>query len=163
MKQLLPFFLLLSFSACKTLVVTSQYDRGTSVDQYFSFSWLPGVFENPNIDRPTLELLQTQSLKEMIFKGFAYEKEKPEVLVNIEAITNENRNLENVRKMGFNYWEGYDSTQAFKPGDLFVELVDAESETVIWQGKAQNALTGNVRNEEDISRVLREIFGRMGQ
>jgi hypothetical protein len=165
MNKILPFLILLTFSSCRSIVVSSQYDRGTPIDQYFSFNWLPGMFEGSettSLGPPALQAIQTQTLREMILKGFALEREKPEVLVNIEAITKEKRDLGNIRKLGFSYWGDYDSTRIFKPGDLVVELVDVESETVIWQATAQNALSVNLAKEEEVGRVLKEIFGRLG-
>jgi hypothetical protein len=165
MKKILPILILLFFSSCRSIIVSSQYDRGSPIDQYFSFNWLPGVFEEPEssaLDRPVLQVIQSQMLREMIFKGFALEQEKPEVLVNIEAITKEKRDLGNIRKLGYTYWSDYDTTRVFKPGDLVVELVDTESATVIWQATAQNALSGNLEKEEVAGRVLKEIFDRLG-
>jgi pantothenate kinase type III len=165
MKKIIPVLILCFFSSCSSIIVSSQYDRGSRIDQYMSFNWLPGVFEgneSATMDRPVLRVIQSQVLREMIFKGFSFEQESPEVLVNVEAITKEKPDLANTRKSGFTYWSNYDSTRVFRPGDLVVELIDAGSATVIWQATAQNALSGNLGKEEVAGRLLKEIFGTLG-
>lgn len=165
MKNFFAFLVLLSLFSCRTIVVSSQYNREAPIDQYISFSWLPGIFEGnpaPALDAKALKNIQTQLVREMILKGFAYKDEGPQVLVNVEPITEEKRNLINVKKLGYDYWRGYDSLQTFKPGDLVVELVDASSNTVIWQGIAQNALNFNLKKEEEVGRVMKHVFDNLG-
>src|SRR5690606_22416790 len=103
------------------------------------------------ISPESARIIQNQTFKEMIFKGFTLEKEQPEIFVNIEAIGEDKSASSNVTRFGFKYWDGYDSTQQLKSGDLVVELIDATTETVIWQSKAQNALLGDITKEEQVS------------
>ncbi len=161
MKKLLLVILSILLMNCRSITVTSQYNRAASIDDYTSFYWIPGLFlemDMKKISPESARIIQNQTFKEMIFKGFTLEKEQPEIFVNIEAIGEDKSASSNVTRFGFKYWDGYDSTQQLKSGDLVVELIDATTETVIWQSKAQNALLGDITKEEQVSQILRQMF-----
>lgn len=164
MIKLLLVILSILFMSCRSITVTSQYNREVSIDDYMSFNWIPGIFTDidiKEINPDAAKKIQNQTFKEMTIKGFTLEKEQPEIFVNIEAIREDKSTSSNVKRLGFSYWNGYDSTQVLKSGDLVIELIDANTETVIWQSKAQNALSGDITKEEKVSQILKQMFGEL--
>lgn len=160
MDKLLPTLLLVFLTACSSVSVVSQRDRQVFLNDYFSFNWLSNAYDGGSDQYRIMRIIQSQALREMTLRGYAYEPESPEILVNLEAITETNPAPQNARKSGFRYWQGYNPSITHNPGDVIVEFVDIEQEKVIWQGAIQNGLSAP-QKEEKIGLIVKELFDQL--
>lgn len=156
-------YLLIIFSffltACAGISVVSQRDQRVLLDEYTTFNWLPAASDEFT-NKDLLRIIQSQALREMILKGYAYKPESPEILVNVETITENKPVPENASRSGYSYWQGYDSMQRHNPGDVVFEFVDVAREQVIWQGAIQKGLAAS-HKEEKIGMIVRELFSQL--
>ncbi|MDT0691112.1 DUF4136 domain-containing protein [Salegentibacter sp. F188] len=165
-----PFLLLFAvlFTSCSTVRVASDYDREANFDSYNTFA-----FFKPGIDRAEISDLDKKRIlraieQEMLAKGFT-KSEEPDLLVSIFTKTNENINVYQNNMMpgwgygwGWNPWfwgSGFNTVNRTSEGTLYLDLVDAESRELVWQGMGTAALAEKVeRKQERINEIVAKIL-----
>lgn len=160
MDKFLHILIIILLTSCSSVSVVSQRDRQVFLDDYISFNWMSNAYNEGSDQFRVMRIIQSQALREMVLRGYAYTPESPEILVNLEAITESNPAPQNAQKSGFSYWQGYNSMQSHNPGDVVVEFVDIEREKVIWQGAIQNGLSAP-QKEEKIGLIVKELFSQL--
>ncbi|MDT0645849.1 DUF4136 domain-containing protein [Zunongwangia sp. F260] len=165
-----PFLLLFTvlLTSCSTVRVASDYDREANFNSYNSFA-----FFKPGIDRAEISDLDKKRIlraieQEMISKGFT-KSDNPDLLVSIFTKTNENINVyQNNMMPGWGYgwgWSpwywgsGYNTVNRTSEGTLYLDLIDAESKELVWQGMGTAALAEKVeRKQERINEIVSKIL-----
>lgn len=165
---LAPLAFLLVLTSCSSVRVASDYDREANFNQYQSFA-----FYKPGIDKADVSDLDKKRIlraieAEMTAKGFS-KSESPDLLVSIFTKTKENVNIyQNNFGWGYGwgwspwYWgNGYNTVSRTTEGTLYIDLIDAESMELVWQGMGTGALTMDMDDKiERINEMVQKIIER---
>ena len=168
MKKLifLPLLLLFVFASCSTVRVASDYDKDASFNNYNSFA-----FYRPGIDKAKISDLDKKRIlraidNELTAKNMS-KSEKPSLLVSI--FTKERERVDVYQRnygwgWGWNPWyygsHYYSTVDTSTEGSLFIDLIDAKTNELVWQGVGTARLiTHNVdKKEERIREIVQEIL-----
>ena len=170
MKKLLTLLpvaiLLLAFSSCSSVKVAADYDRNANFETYRSFA-----FYKPGIDKAEISDLDKRRIlraieAELLNKGFT-KSQNPDMLVSIFTKSREKINVYNngFGPYGYGwgwspwYWNNYNTVSRSTEGVLYVDLIDAKSKELVWQGMgtgylSQNMDKKNERIKEFVSKIL---------
>jgi hypothetical protein len=153
---LLPLVLLLIAGSCASVRVAHDYDTKADFSQYKSFAFYKNGIDKVEISdldkRRILSAIET----EMKAKGFTI-SEKPDLLVNIFTKSTEQVNV-NQFNSGWGYgwgygwspwlWGGHTSVYTNTEGTLFIDLIDAKTKQLVWQGEGTGDLTKNTEKKD---------------
>jgi len=164
--KLLPVFLVLVFASCSTVRVVSDYDSEVNFNQYTSFA-----FYKPGIDKAKISDLDKRRILKAIESELSAKamskSETPDLLVSIFTKEQERVNVYNNNfgmGWGWNpYWSGGQygrSVSRTTEGTLYIDLIDAKTNNLVWQGIGTSSLiTNNVEKKEArIKEIVREIM-----
>lgn len=165
--QLIPVLLLFALASCSSVRVNADYDKKASFDSYKTFAYLKSGVDKAEIsdlDKKRIlyaidEVLQT--------KGFS-KSENPDVLVSI--FTKESERVDVYNNAGFGwgfgwggpYWGmGYNNVSTTPEGVLLIDIIDAKTKELVWQGQGAGYLTTNpekkdARIKEFVSKILEQ-------
>ncbi|WP_417886462.1 DUF4136 domain-containing protein [Zunongwangia sp.] len=163
-----PVVILLSLLtiSCDTVRVASDYDHEANFDSYNSFA-----FFKPGIDKAEISDLDKKRIMRaietsMTQKGFEKSK-NPDLLVSIFTKTNENINIyQNNPGWGYGwgwspwYWNsGFNTVNRTSDGTLYIDLIDAKTKELVWQGMGTAALAEKVsKKQERINEIVFKIL-----
>lgn len=165
-------------TACSTYTVKSDYDPTISYGSYKTFDWYAaskrakgkGSGTDPLMDKRVRA--SVQSVLES--KGFRQETvAEPDFLVTYYPIY-QNRKYRTTTSFGGGYGWGrrhwgygvgtrFSTSQVhkYREGTIVLEVVDARSNQLVWQGSAEGALTGlddPEEAQEQISKAVRDLL-----
>ncbi len=164
--------MLLFLSSCSSVQVLSDYDKEANFTEYKSYA-----FYKTGIDKVQISDLDKKRIlraieAEMSNRGFV-KSENPDLLVSIFTKEKEQVDIYN------NYWGGYGyygwgwSPYYWGPGyggrayastrtegSLYIDLIDAKSKELVWQGKGVGNL-GNINNIEKKEQRIREFVSEI--
>ncbi|CAG9185080.1 hypothetical protein LMG23992_05427 [Cupriavidus laharis] len=163
-------------AACaSTPDIKTDYNRSVNFGAYRSF----GFVKNPGTDRQGYESLTTQYLKgavqrEMTSRGYQYNAQSPDLLVNFNARTQEKVQVTPVPPpMGYYGYRGglyapwpgygfYNDVYTYTEGTLNIDLVDRKDMKLVWEGVAVGSVdTSNQSNiQQRIEKVVGQIFAK---
>lgn len=167
--KILPLLLLLVFTSCSTVRVATDYDKEVNFDQYNSFA-----FFKPGIDKAEISDLDKKRIlraidSELMDKGMT-KSESPDLLVSI--FTKERERID-VYNNNFGYgWGWYpwyygsyyggSSVSRTSEGTLFIDLIDAKTNNLVWQGMGSaDLVTQNMEKKEArIREIVQEILAK---
>jgi len=170
-----PMVILLFLSSCSSVQVLSDYDKEANFTEYKSYA-----FYKTGIDKVQISDLDKKRIlraieSEMSKRGFT-KSEDPDLLVSIFTKEKEQVDIYN------NYWGGgawgwgwspyywgggwgpgwgggaYASTRT--EGSLYIDLIDANSKELVWQGKGVGNL-GNINDIEKKEERIREFVAEI--
>ena len=175
--RLLPLLgAVLLLASCSTVRVASDYDKETNFNEYKTFA-----FYKPGIDKAEISDLDKKRVlraieSEMMAKGFT-KSENPTVLVSIFTKAKERIDVYQ-NNFGFRGgWGGFwgpwggpwgwnggfnnNTVARSTQGTLYIDLIDANKNQLIWQGQGTAPLvTGDVdKREERINLIVQKILG----
>lgn len=165
--KFLPLLLLFLFSSCASVQVAADYDKEANFEAYNSYA-----FYKPGIDKAKISDLDKKRIlraidAELLSKGMN-KSESPDLLVSIFTKHRERVDVYN-RNYGFGwgwnpYWYGNfnTGTHTTQEGTLYIDLIDAKTNSLVWQGIGRaNLETYNMeRKEERIKEIVREIIAK---
>lgn len=155
---------------CATMGVGSHVQTGLNVAQYHTYDWGqadalpagdPRLDEDPFFKDHILGAVE----KQMAAKGFerAEVDGHPDLLIHYHAAIN--RRLE-VNRTDQEY--GYCADEEcrarvfeYEAGTLVLDIVDANTNRVIWRGWAQDTIEGVLEDQDRMSRKIDEAVRRM--
>jgi Domain of unknown function (DUF4136) len=143
-----------SLSACSSNPVHVRVDKdpARSVSSYSTF----GFYDRQSTDSARYETLLTSHLKaatrqQLESRGYVYSEEQPALLVNFLVNVRQEQQIHASAPAGGFYgvrgyrgWglHGYDiDTVTTKQGALTIDLVDASTQSLIWRGIGEGAIT----------------------
>jgi hypothetical protein len=171
--NLLKFFsviALLLLTSCNIVRVVSDYDKETNFDNYTSFA-----FFKPGIDKAKISDLDKKRIlraiqDNLMAKGMN-KNSSPDILVSI--FTKESQRVDIYQNnfggaWGWNpYWGGnFNNNRMISSnteGSLFIDLIDAKTKELIWQGVSHSGLyNGNdiEKREEKIRLIVSKILAQ---
>lgn len=165
--KFLPLLLVFVLASCSTVRVATDYDKEVNFNQYNSFA-----FFKPGIDKAEISDLDKKRIlraieSELMAKGMT-KSETPSLLISI--FTKERQRVD-VYNNSFGYGWGWSpwyygsyyggsSVSQSTEGTLFIDLIDAKTNNLVWQGMGNaDLLTGSMeKKEERIHEIVMEIL-----
>ncbi|WP_026452508.1 DUF4136 domain-containing protein [Aequorivita capsosiphonis] len=165
--KFLPLLLLFVFASCTTVRVATDYDKEVNFNQFNSFA-----FFKPGIDKAEINDLDKKRIlraieSELTAKGMT-KSDKPSLLVSI--FTKERQRVDVYNNSfgygwGWNpwYYGGYyggSSVSQSTEGTLYIDLIDAKTNNLVWQGMGNaDLITSNMeKKEERIREIVKKIL-----
>ena len=161
---------LLVLTSCNTVRVVSDYDKETNFDNYTTFA-----FFKPGIDKAKISDLDKKRIlraiqDNLMAKGMN-KNSSPDILVSI--FTKESQRVDIYQNnfggaWGWNpYWGGnFNNNRMISSnteGSLFIDLIDAKTKELIWQGVSHSGIyKGNdiEKREEKIRLIVSKILAQ---
>src|SRR5262245_21128074 len=147
-----------------SLKVTSDYDKSVNFDQYKTFA----LYRSDSIHDAISQLNQQRIVNavkdEMVKKGFQENTSNPDVLVNITAVLQNRVAVSSTTDYyGYGgmyrpyYWGGgmgssttnY-NVQNYKDGSLIIDVVDANSKKLLWQGTGNKEIDKPAKDPDTV-------------
>ena len=177
MRNYLPCLLVLvvigTLSCEPSLKVSQDYDKAVNFGQYKTFS----LYHDINIHDAVSQLNQDRIINaiksEMTKKGYQENTTSPDLLVNAVAILQDRTDVTaNTNNYGYGgyyrpyYWGGsmgsstttY-NTRHYKDGSLIIDLVDANTKKLVWQGTGNKEIDKPSKNpDETIPKAIASIM-----
>ena len=165
---LIPVLSVALFSSCSSVQVVSDYDNEVNFSEYNTYA-----FYKTGIDKAQISDLDKKRIlraieTEMAARGFV-KSENPDVLVSIFTREREQVDVYNY-PYGWGwgwggYWGGYwgpgwgwggywgPSVSSYTEGSLYIDLIDATSRQLVWQGKGVGTLSSSKKIEKKEQRI----------
>ena len=157
--------IVVGFSSCATIDVATDYDKEVNFDRYKTYA-----FFKPGIDQAEISDLDKKRILRAIDFELSKKKmtksENPDLLVSIFTKTKEEVNIyQNNFGYGYGwspyYWGGVGRTSSYTTtkGTLFIDLIDADRNELVWQGLGTGVLSQDMeKKEEKIKKIVEEII-----
>ena len=161
--SVLGFFILTS---CSSVYVNTDYDKKANFAAYKTYA-----YNKSSIDKLEISDLDKKRILYAIdavmpTKQFS-KSENPDVLINI--FTKERERVDVYNNMGWGYgfgwgwgpnWGmGYSRTTTTPEGTLYIDIVDAKTKELVWQGIGTGYLTTNTeKKDERIAEFVAKIL-----
>lgn len=137
-----------SFLGCSSVSVSSDYDESADFTQLRTFGWMKGVEEgnlDVGVDNPLVRSrIQNAIAMELEAKGYRQVFGPPDFHVAYHARTQERLDLRSMPMSGpmrGPRWGGaYAELYQYEEGTLIVDLVEAETQHLIWRGVGKGAV-----------------------
>lgn len=162
LKLILVFSVALLLHSCSSIRVTSDYESGTDFSQYKSFAFYKtGIDKAPISDIDKRRILKNIE-DELQAKGMV-KSDNPDVLISIFTKAKEQVDIYE-RPYWMPYYYGpYQQTTVSKytEGTLFIDVIDAKGNKLIWQGVGSGFLTksqNKEKREANIQLFVHEIL-----
>lgn len=170
MKNLIPLFMLFILASCSSVRVNADYDKKVDFNQYKTYAYIKSSIDKVEISDLDKKRILYAIDDALAAKGFT-KSDNPDMLVSI--FTKESERVDvynnNMWGMGFgwgwgwNPWWGmnYNSVYTTPEGTLFIDLFDARTKDMIWQGEGSGYLTKNTdkkdaRIKEFVDKILEQ-------
>ena len=154
---ILPLFMLLIMVSCTTIRVNADYDSKANFGSYKTFA-----FDKNGVDRAQISELDKKRIlraidAELTNKGMT-KSENPDLLVSIVTKEKERINATQMN-MGWGFgwgwgwggnpfWGGNTFVTANTEGTLYIDLIDAKTKDLVWEGEGIGTLTEDRRQKE---------------
>lgn len=151
----MPLSIMLSCSP--PLQVNSDFDKSIDFTKYKTFA-LYKSDSNLTISQLNQDRIYNAIRSEMVKKGFQEATANPDVLINTVAVFKDRTDV-SATNYGFGgayrpyYWGGgvgytnYD-VRHYKDGSLIIDVVDANSNKLIWQGIGNKEIDGPIKDPD---------------
>ncbi|MDK2770985.1 MAG: DUF4136 domain-containing protein [Flavobacterium sp.] len=160
--KLLSLLFIVTLTSCSSVRVNADYDKKASFDSYKTFAYLKSGIDKAEISDLDKKRILYAIDEVMATKGFS-KVENPDVLISI--FTKERERVDVYNNMGFGwgwnpYWGmGYTNVTTTPEGTLFIDIIDAKTKELVWQGQGAGYLTTNpekkdARIKEFVSKIL---------
>ena len=167
--KFIPLLLLFVFASCSTVKVATDFDKEANFNQYKSFA-----FFKPGIDKAEINDLDKKRILRAIETNLSekgmMKAEKPDLLVSIFTKERERVDVYNNNfgyGWGWNPWYyggyyGNTSVSSTAEGTLYIDLIDAKTNSLVWQGMGsadlvtQNMEKKEARIKEIVMKILAE-------
>ena len=167
MKNTFLLLITLILSSCSSIKVFSDYDRNIDFSNYETFAYFKPEIDNVDISDLDKRRILKALDSEMNLKGLS-KSETPDLLIGFttkakeQIYVNTGNNFGWGWGWGFNPWfwgnGGYNSVSTRTEGTLYVNIIDAVTKQLIWQGKGRGGINEFMKNrDERISLFIHEI------
>lgn len=165
--SVLGFFILTS---CSSVYVNTDYDKKANFESYKTYA-----YNKSSIDKLEISDLDKKRIlyaldAAMPTKGFS-KSENPDVLINVFTKERERVNVYNNMGwgpgwglgwgwgMGWGMGMGFAQTTTTPEGTLYIDIVDAKTKELVWQGIGTGYLTTNFeKKDERIAEFVSKIL-----
>lgn len=175
------FFLTLSLAGCATITVTTDYALEQNFSGYRSYAWHPdGIEKTPSLDAMGGDIFDTR-IRRIIEQTLAdkgmVKSDRPDFYVNYSVVTEDRVSINSYNSYGgygpgwgyygyhpYGAWgagSSHTSVSYYTQGMIIVDLVDAQSNKLVWRSTADSRLdqkSGPEKKEQDLSKSLAKMF-----
>lgn len=160
--SLFTFVLLFMLASCSSVYVATDYDKKANFEGYKTFAYFKSGIDKAEISDLDKKRILYAIDDVMATKGFT-KSESPDILVSIFTKERERVDVYNSYGYGWGwrpYWGyGYSTPVTTTEGTLIIDVIDAKTKELIWQGKGSGYLTENperkdARIKEFVSKIL---------
>ncbi len=164
--KLVSLFLLLIVTSCSSVRVNADYDKKANFESYKTYAYLKSAVDKVEISDLDKKRILHSIDDALTLKGFS-KSETPDLLVSIFTKENQRVDIYNNASFGWGHgggWGpymgmGYTSTYITPEGTLYIDLIDAKTKELIWQGEGSGYLTKDTeqkdaRIKEFVDRIL---------
>ena len=162
--KLIILFLVSILTSCSSLYVNTDYDKKANFAAYKTYA-----YNKISIDKLEISDLDKKRIlyaldAAMHTKGFS-KSENPDVLINIFTKERERVNVYNNMGWGPGWgWGmgmGFTQTTTTPEGTLYIDIVDAKTKELVWQGIGTGYLTTNFEKKDEriaefVSKILEQ-------
>jgi hypothetical protein len=170
------YFILLAVvvvSACSSLKVTYDYDKQADFAKYKTYAYSEDSQKLPVGDLNRNRIMSAVDA-EMAAKGFS-KSDSPDVLIDMhvraeqktEAVANTTGPGYYGGPWRYGYGGGFSTTTInyndYLEGTLFINMVDAAKQQIVWQGRATKTLDENAnaeKRDKNINSAVQQIFSK---
>lgn len=155
------------FVSCESVRVATDYDKEVDFNQYQSYA-----FYKPGIDKAEISDLDKRRILKAIDmtlteKGMAKSKE-PDLLISIFTDATENLSVYSNYNGWYSPWYSYsphyyNTVSSSTEGTLYIDLIDAKTNTLVWQGVGTGAIEPQSdvdRKTERVNEIVQKILDR---
>lgn len=160
---LLLFYVTTYATACSTITVNTSYEAGVDFDRYKTYGWMPGVRTTGSLPeiigagRVGFFVEKTVEL-ELTDRGYEKEKrpgKKPDFFLFYRAHAEEKLDPTVVPYSCGEVICGQSlDIKTIREGTLVLDIIDAESNRVVWRGTAVSVLSDPSNRQEMISEAV---------
>jgi len=164
-KRLLLFLGIMSIMSCSSVRVATDYDKEVDFKMYTSFAFFkPGIDEAKISDLDKKRILRAIE-RELEAKGM-FKASNPNLLISIFTETRENVNIHQ-NNFGYGWgWNPYfwgpggnNIVSSNIEGTLYIDLIDARKNELVWQGLGTGILSLDMeKKEEKINKIVNKIL-----
>lgn len=138
-------------SCASTMKVSSDYDKSTNFSAYQSFS-VYGLVTTLNVNQFNAERIVNAIRYEMTKKGLTENNSNPDLVVNAVTIL---KDKQTVTASGYGGWyRPYTNislqTNHFKEGTLVIDIIDAKTNMLVWEGTAYSEINKKPQDPEKV-------------
>lgn len=168
MKTIKLFVLLfvISLSSCSSVHVNADYDSKISFTNYKTYAYLKSGIDKAEISDLDKKRILNAIDEKLLSKGMI-KSENPDLLIRIFTKEKDQVNVSQNFGWGWGwgwnpYWGmGYSNVTTTPIGTLFIDILDAKTKELIWQGEGSGYLTKNTakkeaRIKEIVSKILEQ-------
>lgn len=170
------FIMIYLMASCSpTVKVSSDYDRAATFTGYKTFS-MYDLKTQGSVSPINAERIANAIKANMISKGFTETATNPDIMVNALTFVKDKQSVTaNTNYYGYGgmyrpygYWGGgmasgtttY-NTYDYKDGSLIIDIVDAKSQKVVWQGTGNAEIDSAPKNPDEwISNAVAKIMAQ---
>lgn len=155
MKYLIITFLVIIAASCSSIKTAFDYDRTVDFSKYKTYRFNPNTLTE-SIGQLNADRLIKAVENELANKGLS-KSESPDAIVDVHIKTQQ-RQEATATTTGMGGWGayrwggGFSTTTVnyneYTDGTLFITLVDAASEKVVWQGTGTKTLSENANSDK---------------
>ncbi|WP_395042788.1 DUF4136 domain-containing protein [Flavobacterium sp.] len=164
MKNLSFILLLFVLASCSSVSVNSDYDKKVDFTSYKTYAYLKNAIDKVEISDLDKKRILRSIDEAMTTKNFT-KSETPDVLISIFTKENERVDVYNNSGFGFGwspFWGmgiGYNHVNTTPEGTLIIDILDAKTKELVWQGEGSGYLTKNTdkkdaRIKEFVDKIL---------
>ena len=166
MKQFLLISLLFLLNGCYSIRVYSDFDSEANFNSYMSFA-----FYKAGIDQVEISDIDKKRILKAIEENLKSKQlvisETPDLLINISTESSENIYIDNSFYNPYFYgWSPFYFGNGYRrishstsEGVLYIDIIDAKSKQLIWQGKGIGYLDNRTENRDEmISNYVNKIL-----
>ena len=153
--QLLSVLFIATLASCSSVRVNADYDKKADFGSYNTYAYLKSGVDKAEISDLDKKRILYSIDEVLAAKGFT-KSENPGILVSI--FTKETQRVDVYQNHGFGwgwgwnpYWGlnmNYSNVNTTPEGTLFIDLIDAKTKELIWQGEGTGYLTKNTEKKD---------------
>lgn len=155
MKYSVLFTSLFLFASCSSVQVFSDHDSSIDFSKYSTFAYFKSEIDQVKISDLDKRRILKAIDAEMSAKGLS-KSEIPDLLIGFTTQAKEQIYINNQNNWGwgwgFNPWfwgPSFNSVSTRTEGTLFVNIIDATTKQLVWQGKGRGGIQENYKNRDE--------------
>jgi len=168
--SLILLILLASLAGCSSLTVNYDYDQNVEWAKYKTYAWMdkPEQPTNPTQPMPDTKLWDQRFASsveyEMGERGIS-ESDNPDLLVVYHFGSQDKIQVTDWGYRYSDYYWGYGGRQIdvyqFTEGSLVIDLVDAETTSLVWRGTGTGVVDQSQKSPEEMQGRANEVINKI--
>jgi len=162
--KLLTVFAFFILASCSSVRVNSDYDKKVNFENYKTYAFLKSGVDKVEISDLDKKRILRSIDEVMSTKGFTKDS-NPDLLISI--FTKEKERVDIYNSYGFGwgwnpYWGmNYTNVSTTPEGVLYIDLIDAKTKELVWQGEGSGNLTKDTNKKDEriytfVSKILEQ-------